>query len=39
MFFMVNNIVETPGSELVTVNQCVREQKKAIFLTEVGPEV
>lgn len=39
MFFYGNNIVETPGSEHVAANQCVAAQKRAIFLTEVGPKV
>ena len=39
MFYTANNIVETPGTEHVASNQRVIEQKKAIFLAEVGPEV
>ena len=39
MFFTANNIVETPSSEHVAVNQCVAAQKRAIFHTEVGLEV
>ena len=38
-FFTANNIFETPGSEHVAANQSVAAQKRAIFLTEVGPEV
>ena len=36
---MMNNIVETLGTEHVAANRRVAEQKKAIFLAEVGPEV
>ena len=39
MFFTVNNVVETFGSENVTANRRIGQQRKAIFLTEVGPEV
>ena len=39
MFFTANNVVETPGSENVTANQRIVQQRKAIFLTEVGAEV
>jgi len=39
MLYTANNIVETPGTEHLAANRCVAEQKKAIFLTEVGPEV
>ena len=39
IFYTANNIVETPGTEHVAANQRVAEQKKAIFLAEVGPEV
>ena len=36
---MVNNIVETPGTEHVASNQRLAEEKKAIFLAVVGLEV
>ena len=39
MFYTANNIVETLGTEHVASNRRVAEQKKAIFLAEVGPEV
>ena len=39
MFFTANNIVETPDSENATANRRIVQQRKAIFLTEVGPEV
>ena len=39
MFFTANNVVETPGSENVAANRRIVQQRKAIFLTEVGPEV
>ncbi len=39
MFFTANNIVETAGEENEAGNQLVRERKRAIFLTEIGPEV
>ena len=39
MLYTANNIVKTPGTEHVATHQRVTEQKKAIFLAEVGPEV
>ena len=39
MFFTANNIVETAGEENEAENQLVRGRKRAIFLTEIGPEV
>ena len=39
MFFTANNIVETSGSENVTANRRIVQQRKAIFLTEVSPKV
>lgn len=39
MFFMANNILETPGEDNEAANRVVRERKRAIFLTEIGPEV
>ena len=39
MFFTANNIVETPDSENATANRRIVQQRKAIFLTELGPEV
>ncbi|XP_068707224.1 uncharacterized protein [Montipora foliosa] len=39
MFFTANNIVETTGEGSVAANQLVANRKRAIFLTEVGPEV
>jgi hypothetical protein len=37
-FFMANGISEIPGEENVAANGVVRERKRAIFLTEIGPE-
>ena len=39
MFFTANNIVKTAGEENEAGNQLFRERKRAIFLTEIGPEV
>ena len=39
MFYTANNIVKTPGTERVAANPRVAEQKKAIFVAEVDPEV
>ena len=39
MFFTANNIVETTGEGSAAANQVVANTKRAIFLTEVGPEV
>ena len=39
MFFTANNIVETTGEGSAAANQLVANRKRAIFLTEVGPEV
>ena len=39
MFFPANNIVETTGERSLQANRVVIERKRAIFLTEVGPEV
>ena len=39
MFFTANNIVETTGEGSAAANQVVANRKRAIFLTEVGPEV
>ena len=39
MFYTANNIVETPGTEHMAANRRITEQKKAIFLAEVSPEV
>ena len=39
MFFTVNNIVETMGEGRAAANQLVAKRKRAVFLTEVGPEV
>jgi hypothetical protein len=39
MFFTANNIVETPGEANVEANQLVSDRKRAIFLTEIGPDV
>ena len=39
MFFTANNIVEISEEGSYQANQVVRERKRAIFLTEVGPEV
>ena len=39
MFYTANNIVETLGTEHVASSRRVIEQKNAIFLAEVGPEV
>ena len=38
MFFTANNIVETTGEGSAAANQLVANRKRAIFLTEVGPE-
>ena len=39
MFFMANGIVERNGEGQAAANLVVRERKRAIFLTEIGPEV
>ena len=39
MFFTANNIVETTGEGSAANNQLVANRKRAIFVTEVGPEV
>ena len=39
MFFTANNIVETMGEGRAAANQLVAKRKRAVFLTEVGPEV
>ena len=39
MFFTANNIVETTGEGSIQANRVVADRKRAIFLTEVGPEV
>ena len=39
MFFTANNIVETTGEGSTQANRVVADRKRAIFLTEVGPEV
>ena len=39
MFFTANNIVETGGEGSAEANRVVADRKRAIFLTEVGPEV
>ena len=39
MFFTANNIVETMGEGSTQTNRVVADRKRAIFLTEVGPEV
>ena len=39
MFFTANNIEETTGEGSFQANQVVIGRKRAIFLTEVGPEV
>ena len=39
MFFTANNIVESTGEGSAQANQVVANRKRAIFLTEVGPEV
>ena len=39
MFFTANNIVETTGEGSTQTNRLVADRKRAIFLTEVGPEV
>ena len=39
MFFTANNIVETTGEGSDAANRLVANRKRAIFLTEVGPEV
>ena len=39
MFFTANNIVEITGEGSAATNQVVANRKRAIFLTEVGPEV
>ena len=39
MFFTANNIVESTGEGSAQTNQVVANRKRAIFLTEVGPEV
>lgn len=39
MFFLANNILETPGEDNEANNLVVRARKRAIFLTEIGAEV
>ena len=39
MSFTANNIVETTGEGSTQTNGVVADRKRAIFLTEVGPEV
>ena len=39
MFFTANNIVEITGEGSFAANRVVASRKRAIFLTEVGPEV
>ena len=39
MFFTANNIVKTTGEGSAQANRVVADRKRAIFLTEVGPEV
>ena len=39
MFFTANNIVETTGEGSTQTNRVVADRKRAMFLTEVGPEV
>ena len=39
MFFTANNIVESTGEGSAQANQVLANRKRAIFLTEVGPEV
>ena len=39
MFFTANNIVETPGEANEEANPLVSDRKRAIFLTEIGPDV
>mgnify|MGYP001793494467 CR=1 FL=1 len=39
MFFTANNIIESTGEGSIQANQVVANRKRAIFLTEVGPEV
>ena len=39
MFFTANNIVETTGEGSTQTNRVVADRKRAIFLTELGPEV
>ncbi|XP_070531592.1 uncharacterized protein [Ptychodera flava] len=39
MFFVANGIVEKPGEGHDDNNETVRDRKRAIFLTEIGPEV
>ena len=38
MFFMANNIVERTGEGSAEANLAVANRKRAIFLTEIGPE-
>ena len=38
-FFTAKNIVEITGEGSAAANQVVANRKRAIFLTEVGPEV
>ena len=38
MFFMANNIVEEQGVGNKEANLAVQKRKRAIFLTEIGPE-
>ena len=39
MFFTANGIVEGAGERQEAANELVKERQRAIFLTEVGPEV
>ena len=38
MFFMANNIVEEQGEGNDEASLAVQKRKRAIFLTEIGPE-
>ena len=39
MFFTANGIVEVTGEDHEAANQLVKDRQRAIFLTEIGPEV
>ena len=38
MFFMANNIMEETGEGKEKANLAVANRKRAIFLTEIGPD-
>ena len=38
MFFIANSIVKLPGERNKDVNRVVRQRKRAISLTKIGPE-